>query len=110
MISNFRFTPKNDWPVDGDFSVRFARRAVFAGQVELEDYKLAFRSQAFTAKISDSQFYQDPRNPNLKKLVATVKFSHSIDTRQFEARGSLAVAKDAEYLGHLLQMGNERTI
>src|SRR5206468_9233406 len=40
-----------------------------------------------------------PRDPNMKKLVATVKFSHPVDTEQLESRISLTAAKDAEYLG-----------
>ncbi len=94
-----QFTPKNDWPVDGAFSVRLATRGLLATQVELEDYTLTFRSEPFAAGITESQFYQDPRDPNLKKLVATVKFSHPVDPEQLERRVALAVAKDAEYLG-----------
>jgi uncharacterized protein YfaS (alpha-2-macroglobulin family) len=94
-----RFTPKNDWPVDGAFTVRLARKGLLASQVELEDYTVRFRSRPFEAVIGNSQFYQDPVDPNLKKLVATVKFSHPVDPEQFERRVSLAVAKDAEYLG-----------
>ena len=94
-----QFTPKNDWPVDGAFSVRLADKGLLANQVELEEYSFKFRSQPFSASISESQFYQDPRDPNLKKLVATVTFSHPVDAEQFEPRVSLAVAKDAEYLG-----------
>jgi len=93
------FTPKNDWPVDGAFTVHLARKRFLARDRELEDYSFDFRSQPFTAKISDSQFYQDPRDPSLKKLVATVQFSHPVDTQQFEQHVSLAFAKDAEYLG-----------
>ena len=94
-----KFTPKNDWPIDGDFTVRLARKGVLAAGVELEDYKLPFHSQPFSAKISESQFYQDPTDPNLKKLVATVAFTHPVDPAQFEKRISLAFAKDATYLG-----------
>jgi hypothetical protein len=38
-------------------------------------------------------------NPNLKKVVATVAFTHPVDTEGFESHVSLDVAKDAEYLG-----------
>jgi uncharacterized protein YfaS (alpha-2-macroglobulin family) len=93
------FKPKNDWPVDKAFTVSFARKGFFAAGVLVEDYSVDFRSQPFSAKISESQFYQDPRDPNLKKLVATVAFSHPVDTGQFEQRVSLALAKDAAYLG-----------
>ena len=94
-----RFTPANDWPVDGAFTVRLHRKELLASQVELEEYTIPFRSRPFDATIENSQFYQDPVDPNLKKLVATVKFSHPVDPQEFERRVSLAVAKDAEYLG-----------
>jgi uncharacterized protein YfaS (alpha-2-macroglobulin family) len=94
-----QFTPKDDWPVDREFTVRFAKKGFFAAQVLLEDYEAEVRSQPFTASITESQFYQDPTDPNLKKLVATLRFSHPVDPEQLESRVSLAVAKDAEYLG-----------
>ena len=94
-----QFTPKDDWPVDGAFSVQFAKKGLLATQVRLDDYGFKVRSQPFAAKITESQFYQDPRDPNMKKLVATVKFSHPVDMEQLERHVSLAVAKDAEYLG-----------
>ena len=93
------FAPKNDWPVEGDFTIKFAKKGFFAPGVELDEYKPEFQTAPFTAKIALSNFYQDPRNPNLKKLVATVQFSHPVDTQQFEQRVSLSLAKDAAYLG-----------
>ena len=94
-----RFTPRDDWPVDGAFTVRMAAKGLLASQVRLEDYTFKFRSQPFVAKITESQFYQDPRDPNLKKLVATVSFSHPVDPQSFESHVALAVARDAAYLG-----------
>ena len=94
-----QFTPKDDWPVDGAFSVQFARNGFFADGVVLESYRFPVRSEPFSVTIAESQFYQDPRDPNLKKLVATLKFTHPVDTEQLESRVSLAVARDAEYLG-----------
>jgi uncharacterized protein YfaS (alpha-2-macroglobulin family) len=93
------FAPKNDWPIDKAFTVSFARKKFFAPGVVLEDYSFDFRTQPFAAKIDNSQFYQDPRDPNLKKMVATLLFSHPVDSNQLEQRVSLAVAKDAAYLG-----------
>ncbi|MCU1257342.1 MAG: alpha-2-macroglobulin family protein, partial [Bryobacterales bacterium] len=94
-----QFTPKSDWPVDGDFSVRFGRKGFFARGVELDEYKLKFRSQPFAAKMARSEFYQDPRNPSLKQLVAAVQFTHPVDSQRFEECVSLALAQDAGYLG-----------
>ena len=94
-----RFSPKSDWPVDGAFSVRLAGSGLLARQVRIESYRFKFRSQPFSARITNSEFYQDPRDPNVKKLVATVGFSHPVDAEQFESHVSLAVARDAAYLG-----------
>ena len=93
-----QFTPKADWPVDGAFSVRMATKGLLGERVLVDKYGFKFRSQPFATRIAESQFYQDPRNPNLRKLVATLKFSHPVDTEQLEPRVSLAVAKDADYL------------
>ena len=94
-----KFTPKDDWPIDKEFTVSFGKKGFFAGGVLLEDYRFDFRSQPFSAKIAQSQFYQDPRDPNLKKLVATIQFSHPVDSGQFEQRVSLVLPKEAQYLG-----------
>ena len=94
-----RFTPKDDWPVDEQFSVTLARQGVLTQKTVLEEYDFEFRSQPFSAQITESRFYQDPRDPRLKKVVATVGFSHPVDEKQFESRISLLLAKDAEYLG-----------
>ncbi len=94
-----RFIPASDWPVDATFTVKIGRRGFLARTVTLDDYSFKFKTQPFSAKITSSQFYQDPQNPALKNLVATVGFSHPVDTMQFEQHVSLIPDKDAEFLG-----------
>ena len=94
-----QFAPTSDWPVDASFTVKIGRKGFLARTVEIEDYSFEFKTQPFSAKIASSQFYQDPQNPTLKNLVATVSFSHPLDTTQFEQYVSLIPAKDAEFLG-----------
>lgn len=94
-----QFTPQADWPIDVAVSVRLARKGVLTPGAAVKDYRFTFRTPAFAASIAESKFYQDPVDPNLKKLVATVTFSHPVDPARFESHVSLAVAKDASYLG-----------
>jgi alpha-2-macroglobulin len=94
-----QFTPTSDWPIAETFTVKMARKGFLAKTVQLDDYRFEFKTQPFTAKIANSQFYQDPQNPVQKSLVATVSFSHPVDTAQFEPHVSLIPAKDAGYLG-----------
>ena len=97
--TQLQFRPKDDWPIDVAFTVRFAKKQFAAGQFRFEKYNFQFNTPPFSAKIAASQFYQDPRDPNLKKLVATVQFSHPVDPDPFESKISFVVAKDADYLG-----------
>jgi len=94
-----QLTPRDDWPIDTKYKVRFASKGFLADLVRLEDYSFTFATEPFSARLTESQFYQDPRDPNLKKLVATVQFSHPVDTAEFEKHVSLDTASDAAYLG-----------
>ena len=94
-----QFAPSSDWPVDASFSVKVHRKGFLAKAVVLENYSFKFKTQPFSAQITDSKFYQDPQNPTQKNLVATVSFSHPVDTTQFEQYVSLIPAKDADFLG-----------
>jgi len=87
-----QFTPRDDWPIDTAFTVRLNKKGFVADQVVLKRYTFTFRSQPFSTRFIQSQFYQDPIDLNLKKVVATVQFSHPVDTSQFEQRVSLSVA------------------
>lgn len=93
------FRPKSDWPVDAEFDVEFDRKKLFAPQVKLEEYEFEFRSAPFKAEIAQAEFYQDPVDPNLKKLVATVNFSHPVDAEDFKQRVSLKLGGGLDFLG-----------
>ena len=92
------FTPKDDWPVGAKFRARMARSFIAQG-VSIEHYSFDFNSPPFSARITESIFYQDPIDPTLKKVVASVKFTHPVDTADFEKHVSITLAKDAAYLG-----------
>ena len=94
-----RFTPKDDWPVGTRFTIRFGKKGFLTKNALLEDYSLPFSTAPFTAKVSSAEFYQDPRDPNLKKVVTTLQFSHPVDPERLEKSVSLALEKDADYLG-----------
>ncbi|HWF10472.1 MAG TPA: MG2 domain-containing protein, partial [Bryobacteraceae bacterium] len=94
-----RFTPKDDWPIGADITIRLAKKGVLTRDARLEDYSLKFATAPFTAKIASAEFYQDPRDPSLKKVVTTLEFSHPADTERLENSVSLSLEKDAAYLG-----------
>ncbi len=77
------FTPSADWPVGQPFTVSFDKAQLFPTHVQLEEYEVTFTTAPFTARLVSSALYQDPRNPKVKRVVATVGFSHAVDSALF---------------------------
>ena len=86
---NMSFMPKTDWPIGQEINVTFAKKGFLADNVRVAKYKFDFKSAAFVAKVTQGEFYQDPTDPQLKKVVNTVNFSHPVDSAEFEKRINL---------------------
>jgi hypothetical protein len=83
--SQLVFIPRNDWPIGQDYAVKFDRK-LFPSHILLKDYSYSFRSPDFGATIEDEEFYEDPTDPKIKQVVATVRFTHPVDKADFEKR------------------------
>lgn len=77
------FTPKTDWPVGQEIAVTFDKKGFVAPHIKLKEYQLTFKTAPFEVQLEQSEFYQDPANPSLKKAVATFAFSHAVNTDTF---------------------------
>ena len=99
------FTPKTDWPVGQEFTVTLYKKGFVAEHIRLKEYEFKFKTEPFSASISDAEFYQDPVDPNLKKVVATLTFSHPVDVADFEKRVTLRLKDQGE---GILGLGGER--
>ena len=84
------FTPKSDWPADQKYRVTFTR-ALFPAHVRLARYTAEVQTPRFAASIKETVFYQDPRDPAIKQVVATIEFTHPVDRTTFEDRIALAL-------------------
>ena len=76
--------PQEDWPVGQKFSVSLDRKGLVASHVKLEKYEFEFKTEPFVVKLREAEFYQDPVDPNLKKIVSEFSFSHPVDAPSFE--------------------------
>ena len=97
------FTPKADWPVGMQYRVSFSAKA-FTPKTELESWDVEFTAPAFVAAITSSEFYQDPINPAMKKVVLNLNFSHPVDTAKLEK--SISIKMRTAKSG-LLDFGND---
>ncbi|MDH4261932.1 MAG: alpha-2-macroglobulin [Spirochaetia bacterium] len=96
--SELVFTPLEDWAVGTDYKVKF-KASFFAKHVSLRSYSLGFSSAPFKASITSHKLYQDPINPKINKVVATVKFSHSVDSENFLKNVSISISAKGSILG-----------
>ncbi|MDR2219096.1 MAG: alpha-2-macroglobulin [Methylobacillus sp.] len=93
------FRPKSDWPIDAEFEVDLDPRKALAPAVKLKENSFEFHSAPFTVQIAQAEFYQDPIDPNLKKLIATITFSHPVDAEDFKDRVNLKLGGGLSFLG-----------
>jgi alpha-2-macroglobulin len=101
------FTPAGDWPIGQEYTVKLASKGLVAAHILLDTHKLEFKTAPFTVRMAESQFYQDPVDANLKKVVVTLTFSHPVDTATLEKRVSMRFVpsnkeeKEADYKVHI---------
>lgn len=78
------FQPKEDWPVGQKYEVTFGRKAL-AGNAHLADKHFQFSAPAFKVSVDSAEFYQDPVQVNLRRVVYQLRFSHPVDAKKFES-------------------------
>ncbi|MDO8805766.1 MAG: alpha-2-macroglobulin [Elusimicrobiota bacterium] len=80
-----KFTPAEDWAIGRRYTVKMEKK-LFPQHVSLEKYEHEFTTPAFDYSITKSEFYIDPQKPDMKKVVATISFTHPVDAGDFEKR------------------------
>ncbi len=82
------FRPEKDWPAGQEYSLSFHEK-LFSKSIELENYTATFSTPHFKAALSSIRFYKDPTNPQVRKVVGTLTFSHPVDSKSLEEKLSL---------------------
>jgi uncharacterized protein YfaS (alpha-2-macroglobulin family) len=99
------FTPKDDWPAGADYKVDF-ERSLFKPEVRLAKYDAKFSTAAFLAAIRSAEFYQDPVNPTMKKVVVELGFTYPVNPAELEKRLEL---RQPQQSNGILGFGKETT-
>ncbi len=79
------FRPNADWAVGASYTVRMDK-TLFPDHVKLDTYSYSFKTPPFKAELANTEFFQDPEDPKIKKVIATIRFTHPVDTKDFEKR------------------------
>ncbi len=81
--TELRFSPEADWPAGEKYTIRY-EESLFAPNLILEANEAEFETIGFSAEVSDLEFYQDPVQREVRKVVATLRFSHPVDNASLE--------------------------
>ena len=84
------FKPDEDWPAGQQYSLSFDK-SIFAPHVKLEKKHYTFTTPDISDTLEKLAFYQDPVNPKIHEVVATISFTHPVDTKSFEKNVSLTM-------------------
>ena len=72
------FTPSEDWPAGQTYQIAFDK-SVFDRHFKMKRYQNEFLTPPLAIVIEDLRLYQDPIEPQLQKIVGTLKFNFPID-------------------------------
>ncbi len=97
--SRLTFQPATDWPADQKYRINFAK-SLFPKQVLLDRYAIDVHTPAFSGAVSEIRFYQDPRDPAVHQVVATLEFTHSVNRADLERRIALATLGGSDVFGN----------
>lgn len=89
------FKPKYDWPAAREYRVTF-EKGFFPKRILLERDEVTLTTPAFSDVVQEIDFYQDPKDPAIRQVVATLGFTHSVDRKDLEQHIALAMIGDSD--------------
>ncbi len=82
--------PAQDWPAEKKYRITIDK-SILAPRVLLTRHVCDVETPKFSASLKKLEFYQDPNDPAVKQVVATLEFTHSVAQGELEKRVSLAM-------------------
>lgn len=89
------FSPKQEWPAETGFTITFDK-AIFVEEARLKSLSSKFVTPAFNVSMSDLEFYQDPRDKTVRKIVSTLTFSHPVNKESLEKNIAMSMRPSGE--------------
>ena len=81
--SYLTFIPDTDWPAGVKYQVSFSE-PIFTEQTVLSQNRYSFETPAFGVNFKSTEFYQDPTDSSVRRVVSTLSFSHPVDKESLE--------------------------
>ena len=92
---NIQFVPETDWPAGTEFSVKFDK-SIFVSEAKLSENSYKFLTPKFNVYFSNIEFYQDPQDISIRRVISTLSFSHPVDKKSLEENLSMGMRPSGE--------------
>lgn len=79
----FTLDKGEDWAVGQEYEVSLDRK-MFPKHVLLETYELKTKTDSFQISSSTGEFYTDPTDPKIKRVLVTLRANYPFDTATFK--------------------------
>lgn len=81
--SKLVFVPSEDWKISTDYTVKLPKE-LFPDHVRVLKSKFSFSTVDFTAFIEDEEFYIDPTDENIKRVLFSIRSNFPMDPKSLD--------------------------
>lgn len=96
------FTPKASWPAGQKYQLTL-KKELFSPHIHVRNYRYEFSTPTLAGKITEMQLYQDPKDPLLLKVIATLNFNYPVDSFSIEKNSRLILQQSDGSAKQILQ-------
>lgn len=77
------FTARKAFPMGQEYRLALEDQRLVAPQIELTQREYKFTTEPFDYRLNQTEFYQDPRDPQKKSAIVSVTFNAPVDVQSF---------------------------
>lgn len=85
---------KADWQIGTKYKIEFEKN-LFADHIVIEKLVDEFTTQPLTLSLQHQEFYIDPKDPRLKRGQFKIRFSHAVQSDDFESHLHLSISSES---------------
>ncbi len=89
--NTIHFNPEQQWPPGTEYTVNFTPE-IFSPDTILASNKASFTTRILDIDIQKLEFYQDPTDSSIRRVVSTLSSTHPIDITSLESLASFTLS------------------
>ncbi|MDR2901801.1 MAG: hypothetical protein LBU87_01655 [Lactobacillales bacterium] len=90
------FKPEADWAPSTEYSIKLAK-SLFDSAYKVKPLTYEMATPDFSGSVSQTEFYEDPVNVKIKRVTATLTFTHPVDIEDLKKNLKMQTAGGFTY-------------